>query len=115
MLHSVSFPSARTFEKSQLATWQLMVAGGCAGVAFNATFFPADVLKSIFQTQSNAQLGVPAGLSKRQAVYHVVRKIYRADGVRGFYQGLGITVLRAIPSNAVIFLTFETLSSWLNS
>lgn len=58
--------------------------------------FPFDVVKSKVQTYS-------AGLSYRAVLAEVVR----TEGVRGFYKGLGVTLMRAMPTNAVIFATYE--------
>jgi ornithine carrier protein len=44
----------------------------------------------------------------------VAGEIWRAEGVRGFYRGLGVTVLRAIPANATIFAAFELASRLLH-
>jgi ornithine carrier protein len=106
-------------DKRLLKPWQLIIAGGLAGVAFHATFFPADVFKSIYQTRSHAELTASIPKKSSAADYWWSQKsrvwrsllveIYRRDGIRGFYQGMGITMLRAIPSNAAIFLTYETL------
>jgi hypothetical protein len=57
--------------------------------------FPADVLKSRVQTYAT-------GKSYRA----VAQEVYREAGVRGFYRGMGITVARAMPSNAIVFSTY---------
>ena len=120
-------------DKRQLQPWQLMLAGGLAGIAFNGVLFPADVVKSIYQTRSISELkqledtmrlrdqkmygektNARAWLLNRSRVWRgLVGEVYRRSGWRGFYQGLGITLTRAIPSNAVIFLTYEMLSRHL--
>lgn len=115
-------------DKRQLKPWQLAAAGGLAGVAFNASFFPADVLKSIYQTRSHSELEAMLSsngmkptasssslfgrmLGNRTRVFRgLCADVYRREGIRGFYNGMGITLARAIPSNAVIFLTYEMLS-----
>lgn len=78
-------------------TWELLVSGGSAGLAFNASIFPADTLKSKMQTEQRSLLSSAT-------------KIMRQAGLSGFYRGLGITLVRAVPANAVVFYTFETLS-----
>lgn len=78
-------------------TWELLVSGGSAGLAFNASIFPADTLKSMMQTEKRSLMSSAA-------------KIMRQSGLAGFYRGLGITLVRAVPANAMVFYTFETLS-----
>ena len=78
-------------------TWELLFSGASAGVAFNGSIFPADTVKSVMQTE-HISLG------------NAVMKVFRANGIAGFYRGLGITLIRAIPANATVFYTYETLS-----
>ena len=78
-------------------TWELLLSGASAGVAFNASIFPADTVKSVMQTEHISLKGT-------------VLKVFRTQGIAGFYRGLGITLIRAIPANATVFYTYETLS-----
>lgn len=57
--------------------------------------FPFDVLKSRVQTYATGK-----------SYAEVVREVYKEAGVGGFYRGMGITVARAMPSNAIIFSTY---------
>jgi ornithine carrier protein len=104
--------------KDQLSALELMVAGGTAGMAYHITFFPADVIKSVYQTQpavptsSSSSVADGSGTGQQLKWRDVVRSVVRRDGIRGFYQGLGITLLRAFPSNAVVFLCYENLSRY---
>lgn len=79
-------------------TWELLVSGGSAGLAFNASIFPADTVKSVMQTE-------------HISLTDAVKKIYVKFGIKGFYRGLGITLFRAVPANAAVFYIFETLSA----
>ncbi|CAR24417.1 Mitochondrial ornithine carrier protein [Lachancea thermotolerans] len=79
-------------------TWELLTAGASAGVAFNASVFPADTIKSTAQTE---HLGI----------VNATKRILARNGPAGLYRGLGITLIRAAPANAVVFYTYETLSN----
>ncbi|CCF58160.1 hypothetical protein KAFR_0D05130 [Kazachstania africana CBS 2517] len=81
----------------QIKSWQLLLSGACAGLAFNASIFPADTVKSIMQTE-------------RIGLLEAVSKVKNTYGIAGFYRGLGITLFRAVPANAVVFFTYEKLS-----
>lgn len=78
-------------------TWELLVSGASAGLAFNASIFPADTVKSIMQTEHTT-------------IKKAVMKVITRYGFTGFYRGLGITLIRAAPANATVFYTYETLS-----
>lgn len=91
--------------EGNLGHLQLMCAGAAAGVAYNVSFFPFDVMKSIVQT------------SKEQVkMRDLAKKIFNQHGIRGFYRGLGVTVVRAVPGNAAVFFVYEQLSkAWRNN
>lgn len=82
-------------------TWELLVSGASAGIAFNASIFPADTIKSIMQIEHTS-------------IKDTFMRIITKYGVMGFYRGLGITLIRAIPANATVFYIYETLSKLEN-
>jgi hypothetical protein len=81
-----------------------MLAGSLAGVGYWSAFFPADVVKTRMQTSERyAKLGFIGSLNA----------IGRESGLRGLYRGWGITIIRAIPANAIIFFAYEKTSETL--
>lgn len=91
--------------KKDLKWYELAFAGACAGVAFNLALFPADSVKSAVQTEEELRPGT------RTSIGRMAAKMWRKEGVKGFYQGCGVTVARAAPSNAMIFLIYDGLNS----
>lgn len=79
-------------------TWELLASGASAGLTYNASIFPVDTLKSMMQTE---QIGL----------LDCAKKVFAKSGISGFYRGLGITLVRAVPANAVVFYTYESLSN----
>lgn len=96
-------------DKKALRAWESAVSGACAGVAYNVALFPADTVKSAIQTQ--AELRPRAAGEPGPTFLGTLRAMYRAQGVKGLYAGCGVTVARAIPSSALIFLIYDGLSS----
>eukprot|EP00164_Ancoracysta_twista_P005561 GFYU01007625.1.p1 GENE.GFYU01007625.1~~GFYU01007625.1.p1 ORF type:complete len:305 (+),score=39.00 GFYU01007625.1:131-1045(+) len=84
----------------KLGTAGLLVAGGTAGVCAQISQLPFDVVKSRLQTQSPTN-------PQYSGIIDCFRKTYRADGIGGFYKGIGPVLLRAFPANAVAFFVFE--------
>jgi hypothetical protein len=80
----------------QLPVTSLIIAGGCAGVAYVLSSYPLDVIKSVIQTSAEP-------LTIRQAV----SRIMRTNGARGFAAGLAPGILRAIPAASSTFVTYE--------
>lgn len=95
----------RYLTKSDLAAWELMLAGAVAGVTYNVLLFPADCIKSAVQTEDELRKGGTINVRRRTFV-ETGREILKARGVRGLYQGCGLTALRAAPSSALIFYMF---------
>lgn len=80
-----------------------MAAGACAGMAYNLVLFPADSVKSRMQTDTIADVAGTRGF------WEVGKEMWQYGGIRAFYRGCFITVLRAAPASAVIFWTYESL------
>ena len=98
-------PSA---SNKDLAAWESALSGAVAGAAFNISFFPADSVKSTMQTEEELRprgKGVP-----RTTFVGTFKAMYRAQGIRGLYAGMGVTAARSIPSSAIIFLIYDGLS-----
>lgn len=81
--------------------WHSLLSGALAGIMFNVSIFPIDTVKSVVQIDHHV------------TVAQAVGSILARNGVPGFYRGLGITVLRAAPANAVIFYTYDMVSGFL--
>jgi mitochondrial ornithine carrier protein len=94
--------------KRDLVAWESALSGACAGAAFNISFFPADSVKSTMQTEEELRprgKGIP-----RPTFVGTFRAMYKAQGIRGLYAGMGVTAARSIPSSAIIFLIYDGLN-----
>ncbi|KAI8980491.1 mitochondrial carrier domain-containing protein [Pilobolus umbonatus] len=94
--------------KKDLSPLQLMAGGAIGGMAYNASLFPVDVIKS--QMQTDEQLLSGHKVSSQRTFIQTARAIYEGGGYKAFYRGCGITVARSAPTSAIIFLTYELLS-----
>jgi len=64
--------------------------------------FPVDTVKSRLQ-----------GAAEKMSVARVVREVYAAGGVKGFFPGVGPAMLRSFPANAATFVGLElTYQAW---
>lgn len=88
---------AKLNEYGYVGIGQLLIAGGLGGVASWCATYPLDVVKSRLQAD-----GINS-ISKYSGVVDVMKQTYSEEGVRGFYRGLGITLIRAFPVNAATF------------
>lgn len=97
-----------SLSKKDLKPWELGLSGACAGIAYNVSLFPADTVKSALQTEEELR---PRGLGMPRATFFgTFVSMYKAQGIRGLYAGLGVTVARSAPSSAMIFLIYDGLN-----
>lgn len=94
-----------------LPLWQQAIAGASAGMSYNFLFFPADTVKSRMQTSpiSGAENG---GGGVKKTFVEETRALWKQAGIKGFYRGCGITVLRSAPSSAFIFMVYDGLKKY---
>lgn len=101
---SLLFRSNSGSASGQLPVYQQLIAGAIAGMSYNFLFFPADTIKSRMQTEE-------VGLQRegRRTFGSVGKALWQQQGLRGLYQGCGITLARSAPSSALIFAIYEYL------
>ncbi|KAG8842811.1 hypothetical protein FRB91_003910 [Serendipita sp. 411] len=99
---------AYSLSKKDLSPWELALSGACAGIAYNVSLFPADTVKSALQTEEELRPRAPG--VPRPTFVGTFLGMYRAQGIRGLYAGLGVTVARSAPSSAMIFLIYDGLN-----
>lgn len=76
-------------------------SGGIAGCLSWAAATPADVLKTVQQEAG--------GRGRSLGILAAAREVHARDGLGGFLRGLGPSVVRAFPVNAVTFVVYEQL------
>ena len=85
-----------------------MVAGGTAGLTSSIIACPLDVIKTKLQSQR-------AGSSKYRGTLDAFAVIWREEGPRGYFRGLGPTVLGYLPNWAIYFLCYDRYKHWLSN
>lgn len=79
------------------------LAGATAGIAQSPISSPIELAKTRMQLQSSTG-------RKYSGPVDCLKDIYKREGYRGVFNGLGITFLREAPSFGVYFLTYEILT-----
>ena len=85
-----------------------MLAGGLSGVAGWVSTYPMDVLKTRIQAQA---IGAPL---MYRGTWDALVKCVEAEGVSVLFRGLNATIVRAFPTNAVIFYVYALSLDSLN-
>lgn len=91
----------------------LMLAGGFSGIAAWMSTYPMDVIKTRLQAQTLLKKH-PIDASPYKGIIDCFRTILRTEGLAGFYRGSTATIIRAFPTNAVIFTSYALTMRWLD-
>ncbi|CCD26317.1 coenzyme A transporter NDAI_0H01430 [Naumovozyma dairenensis CBS 421] len=86
------------------------IAGGLSGSCAKTLIAPLDRIKILFQT-SNPHYTKYAG--SLVGLVEAAKHIWINDGIRGFYQGHSVTLIRIFPYAAVKFVAYEQIRNFL--
>lgn len=70
--------------------------------------YPHEVIRNNLQNERNYD-------KKQMSMTKLMKNIYQAQGIRGFYGGFRINLLRILPNNAIMFSSYEKLSHYLEN
>ncbi|KAJ7293502.1 mitochondrial carrier [Mycena rebaudengoi] len=91
-----------------------LVSGGTASLCFWTMSIPFDRTKNRMMSYPYP-LPYPLAKRPRPSFLAVARKIAQHEGLRGFFRGLGPSLIRAIPSNAFAFFVYEGILRFLGA
>lgn len=112
---AVNFTAYQEFKKAcqkyqnldELPSYQHLVLGGVSGAMGPMSNAPIDTIKTRIQKSNEPGSG-----------WHrfktVTTEIYAKEGWRAFYKGLTPRLLRVAPGQAVTFMVYEKVRSWLD-
>ncbi|KAI8049141.1 mitochondrial carrier domain-containing protein [Gilbertella persicaria] len=82
-----------------LILWACGMVSGSIGAT---SVYPLNMIRTRLQAQ-----GTPAHPYKYTSAWDAAKKTYTADGVRGFYKGLGPTLFKVVPSVSISYAVYE--------
>lgn len=91
----------------ELPSYQHLILGGISGAMGPLSNAPIDTIKTRIQKSSASGKGWERFKS-------VTMEIYTKEGMGAFYKGLTPRVLRVAPGQAVTFMVYEKVKSWLD-
>ena len=65
--------------------------------------------------ENKTQIQVEASSSAKPNYLDRLKNLLLQEGIKGLYRGFWVTLLRAVPSNAVIFGTYELVTRGLTT
>lgn len=75
------------------------IAGGISGSSSWLLSYPIDYVKTVIQSQQIENIKYKSGID-------CAIKKYKEEGVKTFFKGLGVTLLRSFPVNGLGFFAF---------
>lgn len=76
------------------------LAGGFSGSCSWLFSYPIDYIKTVIQSQQIENIQYKSAID-------CAKKKYKEEGIRTFFKGLGVTMMRSFPVNGVGFFAFE--------
>jgi solute carrier family 25 (mitochondrial carnitine/acylcarnitine transporter), member 20/29 len=89
-------------EEKDMAFYVPMLSGVAAGCTFWASNYPFDYTKTQVQATGDRSRDV-------------IARVYKAQGVRGFYKGFATCLLRSIPANSTVWIGIEYTTKWMKA
>jgi solute carrier family 25 (mitochondrial folate transporter), member 32 len=96
--------------------WKSSLSGGLSKVIACSTCFPIVLLKMRLQQEQYRDTillksrNIPQKFSQElvyNGIIDCVSKIWTQEGIKGFYRGLPITLLKVVPTNSLFFGVYE--------
>tara|TARA_B000000475_G_C15999919_1_gene448513 strand:+ start:690 stop:1493 length:804 start_codon:yes stop_codon:yes gene_type:complete len=87
-----------------------LFAGAFAGTFSVSITYPTDLVRRRLQLQ-----GFDKSVPRYNGIFDCCRKIFKTEGITGFYRGLGATYIKTGPAVAIQFWTIETLNKYFKN
>jgi hypothetical protein len=88
---------------------RLVACGSAAGITATLATYPLDLVRSRLMMGG----GAPGEVMVYTGIVDCFAKTFRAEGVRGFYGGLGPTLCGIVPYAGVSFASFDLLKKYM--
>ncbi|CAF2190845.1 hypothetical protein HID58_027390 [Brassica napus] len=93
----------------QLSPGEVAVASSISKVIASVSTYPHEVVRSKLQEQGQ----VRNAKAKYSGVIDCAKKVFRNEGVPGFYRGCATNLLRTTPSAVITFTSYEMIHRFL--
>jgi len=94
-------------KKPVLVWWAQLMAGGFAGMTSQTASYPLEVIRR------RMQVGGARGETRFPGIAETALRIWRENGVRGFFVGLTIGYAKVVPMAAASFFVYERCKLYL--
>ncbi|KAJ0106405.1 hypothetical protein Patl1_18892 [Pistacia atlantica] len=93
---------------NQFFVWREFLWGAVAGAFGEGMMHPVDTVKTRIQSQA-----ILSGSQNQKSILQMVRAVWVADGLRGFYRGVAPGVTGSLATGATYFGFIESTKKWI--
>ncbi|XP_046363035.1 mitochondrial folate transporter/carrier-like isoform X1 [Haliotis rufescens] len=90
---------------TRLGSAEYVVFAALSKMFAASTTYPYQVLRSRIQDQHREYGGIR----------DIIRQIFKYEGIRGLYKGLGVYLWHVTPNICIVFLLYEYITNWKSS
>ena len=103
-------------DSSAVPSWVPIITGGISKIFASTVTYPYQVIKSRLQQRPNVEApgstnrdlrSMLHGNSKYSGFIDCIQKIWKLEGIRGYFRGVVPNALKVAPSAALTFFTYE--------
>ncbi|CAD6986027.1 unnamed protein product [Tilletia controversa] len=96
-------------EEAALPSSTILVCSSTAKMVASVATYPHEVLRTKLQMQPKTPAAAATMARATDASGNACRTIAREEGIRGFYRGMTVNLVRTVPNSALTILTYELM------
>ena len=93
------------------------IYGSLSGVFGTTLLYPTYMIKRVFQANSKYLTNFFIILfldDKTLTISKYVKQVWRGEGIKGYYRGLSVTLIKVIPYQGLLFWSNEKIKKFMN-